>query len=213
MLEQITTAVIAGAVSIIGTLVFWLCSRVRTKAMQDEISSIKQVMANSGKLYYVECPECHTRIILSRAKIGVADDNEKKQDTLQDVLQQFKSLLDEAVNKLAPVEKKNNNGGIMENQETSYDEKREIELIAQIRASHDVIGKAMAELETMHANMPVATEESQEAEKQEEESKEERQEDGAKDESEAREIDEAEEEVKETEDEKSEADDETKYYY
>lgn len=101
----------------------------------------------------------------------------------------------------------------MENQETSYDEKREIELIAQICASHDVIGKAMAELKTMHANMPVATKESQEAEKQEEESKEERQEDGAKDETEAKEIDNAEEEVKETEEEKSEADDETKYYY
>lgn len=98
-----------------------------------------------------------------------------------------------------------------EEQKNSYDEKREIELIAQVRASYDVIGNALSELEAMHADMPVAT--ADEANVPEE-----RQEDGAKDETEATNIDNAEADVKEAEaqeenkDEKSEADDETKYY-
>ena len=91
-------------------------------------------------------------------------------------------------------------------------EKREIELIAQVRSSYDVIGKALAELESMHAELPVAEEKPVEEEQREEV--------GEKDDTEAEKIDEAEEEVKETEskeevkEEKSEAvDDETKYYY
>ena len=98
-------------------------------------------------------------------------------------------------------------------QETSYDEKREIELIAQVRASYEVIGKALAELDTMHANMPVAETDEKPEETPAENTEAEREEVGAKDETEAENINEAEAEVKETEDDKSEADDETKYYY
>lgn len=93
--------------------------------------------------------------------------------------------------------------------ENSYDEKREIELIAQMRASHDVFGKALAEIEAMHANMPVAETETPAETPAEPEP---RQEDGAKDETEAEDINEAEASVENIED-KSEADDETKYYY
>ena len=218
MLEQITTALIAGGVSVIGALVFWLCSRLRTKAMQNELNTIKQALSNSGKLYYVECPHCHNKIYLSQAKIEIAETAEiqsESQATDKDILSEFKMLLNDAINQFE--EKKNNNGGIMEEEvkeevhEESNAEKREIELIAQVRASYDVIGKALSELESMHADMPVA----EEAPKEEPQ----REEVGPKDETESEKINDAEEEVKETEtqeevkEEKSEADDETKYYY
>lgn len=222
MWSDLKSALIAGGVTLISAVIFWLCSRIRQKAVQNDLNSIKQAMANSGRIYYVVCPECNTRVYLSQAKIGVADeDTEKQQRAKDELLLEFKNVLDNAINQF---EKKNEIGGIMEEnenkQETSYDEKREIELIAQVRASHEVIGKALAELDTMHANMPVAetaekTDEApaETAETLAENTEAEREEVGAKDETEAENINEAEAEVKETEDDKSEADDETKYYY
>lgn len=102
MLEQIISAVVAGLVSIIGVIVFWLCSRIRTKALQSEVNGLKQAFANSGKLYYVECENCHNRIYLSQAKIEVSEDN-----TVQDnasLLKEFKTVLDNAIEQF---EKKN----------------------------------------------------------------------------------------------------------
>ena len=102
MLEQITTALIAGGVSVIGALVFWLCSRLRTKAMQNELNTIKQALSNSGKLYYVECPHCKQKIYLSQAKIEIAEtaeiqsESESINDT--DLLKEFKTLLNNAIN-------------------------------------------------------------------------------------------------------------------
>lgn len=215
MWSDLKSALIAGGVTLIGAVVFWLCSRIRQKAVQNDLNSIKQAMANSGRIYYVVCPECNTRVYLSQAKIGVADeDTEKQQRAKDELLLEFKNVLDNVINQF---EKKNENGGIMEKnekkQETSYDEKREIELIAQVRASHEVIGKALAELDTMHANMPVAETDEKPEETPAENNEAEREEVGAKDETEAENINEAEAGVKETEDDKSEADDETKYYY
>lgn len=215
MWSDLKSALIAGGVTLIGAVVFWLCSRIRQKAVQNDLNSIKQAMANSGRIYYVVCPECNTRVYLSQAKIGVADeDTEKQQKAKDELLLEFKNVLDNAINQF---EKKNEIGGIMEEnenkQETSYDEKREIELIAQVRASYEVIGKALAELDTMHANMPVAETDEKPEETPAENTEAEREEVGAKDETEAENINEAEAEVNETEDDKSEADDETKYYY
>lgn len=103
-MEQLTSALIAGAVSIIGAIVLLICSRIRSKAlksMQDEINTVKQVLANSDKLYYVECPQCHTRVYLSQSNIGVAE-NPKTENENSNVLlvQEFKTVMDDAINRL-----------------------------------------------------------------------------------------------------------------
>lgn len=80
-------------------------------------------------------------------------------------------------------------------------EKREIEIVAQIKASVETINKCLVELDAMHATMKI------------EQPSEERQEVGPKDEQEAEQIDDAENVASETTEEKEDADNEKKYRY
>lgn len=72
-------------------------------------------------------------------------------------------------------------------------EKREIELIAQIKSSTDIVNKCLAELDGIHSSMKVEEEPKEEPKTEDEPKEEERQEDGPKNEKEAKDIDEAEE--------------------
>lgn len=82
-------------------------------------------------------------------------------------------------------------------------EKREIEIVAQIKASVETINKCLVELDAMHATMEI----------EQPKADEERQEVGPKDEQEAEQIDDAEKVASETTEEKEDADNEKKYRY
>lgn len=87
-------------------------------------------------------------------------------------------------------------------------EKREIEIVAQIKASVETINKCLVELDAMHATMEI-----EQPSEEQPKADEERQEVGPKDEQEAEQIDDAENVASETTEEKEDADNEKKYRY
>ena len=93
-------------------------------------------------------------------------------------------------------------------------EKREIEIIAQLDASVETFNKCIVELKAMHASMEVEPQEKQPKDEDQPKADEERQEDGQKDEQEADDIDDEENVSRETNDESEEGkDNEKKYRY
>lgn len=69
MSEQIIMALVASVVAIIGALTTFITSRLKSKALTSEIDAIKKAIAESDKLYFIECPNCNTKIYLSQVKI------------------------------------------------------------------------------------------------------------------------------------------------
>lgn len=68
-MTEIITALVASAVSIIGALTVFITSRLKANALKAELDAIKKAIAESDKLYYIECPNCNTKIYLSQVKI------------------------------------------------------------------------------------------------------------------------------------------------
>lgn len=70
MSQEILTALITSGVAIIGALTSFIVSLLKSKATKKEIETIKKVINESDKLYYVECPNCKTKIYLDSVRIS-----------------------------------------------------------------------------------------------------------------------------------------------
>lgn len=69
MSQEILTAFVASAVAIIGAVTSFILSYLKSKSIQNELSNIKEALGRSDKLYYIICPNCKTKIYLSRVSI------------------------------------------------------------------------------------------------------------------------------------------------
>lgn len=69
MSQEILTAIVASAVAIIGAVTSFILSYLKSKSIQNELSTIKEALGRSDKLYYIICPSCKTKIYLSRVSI------------------------------------------------------------------------------------------------------------------------------------------------
>ena len=69
MSPEILTALVASAVAIIGAVTSFILSYLKSKSIQNELSNIKEALGRSDKLYYIICPNCKTKIYLSRVSI------------------------------------------------------------------------------------------------------------------------------------------------
>lgn len=69
MSQEILTALVASAVAIIGAVTSFVLSYLKSKSIQNELSNIKEALGRSDKLYYIICPNCKTKIYLSRVSI------------------------------------------------------------------------------------------------------------------------------------------------
>nr|DAG62299.1 MAG TPA: suppressor [Caudoviricetes sp.] len=69
MSQEILTALVASAVAIIGAVTSFILSYLKSKSIQNELSNIKEALGRSDKLYYIICPNCKTKIYLSRVSI------------------------------------------------------------------------------------------------------------------------------------------------
>ena len=69
MSQEILTALVASAVAIIGAVTSFILSYLKSKSIQNELSNIKEALGRSDKLYYIICPNCNTKIYLSRVSI------------------------------------------------------------------------------------------------------------------------------------------------
>lgn len=80
MSNEVLTALIASGVAIIGALTSFILNWLKAKSIQVDLSSIKEVLGRSDKLYYIVCPNCKTKIYLSRVSIEeeIAENGERK---------------------------------------------------------------------------------------------------------------------------------------
>nr|DAN85819.1 MAG TPA: 24-sterol C-methyltransferase [Caudoviricetes sp.] len=69
MSNEVLTALIASGVAIIGAITSFILNWLKAKSIQVDLSSIKEVLGRSDKLYYIVCPNCKTKIYLSRVSI------------------------------------------------------------------------------------------------------------------------------------------------
>ena len=80
MSNEVLTALIASGVAIIGAVTSFILNWLKAKSIQVDLSSIKEVLGRSDKLYYIVCPNCKTKIYLSRVSIEeeIAEDGGRK---------------------------------------------------------------------------------------------------------------------------------------
>ena len=69
MSTEVMAALIASSVAIIGALTSFVVNWFKAKSVQADLSSIKEALGRSDKLYYIVCPNCKTKIYLSRVSI------------------------------------------------------------------------------------------------------------------------------------------------
>ena len=69
MSNEVLTALIASGVAIIGAITSFILNWLKAKSIQVDLSSIKEALGRSDKLYYIVCPNCKTKIYLSRVSI------------------------------------------------------------------------------------------------------------------------------------------------
>lgn len=69
MTNEVLTALIASGVAIIGAITSFILNWLKAKSIQVDLTSIKEVLGRSDKLYYIVCPNCKTKIYLSRVSI------------------------------------------------------------------------------------------------------------------------------------------------
>ena len=69
MSNEVLTALIASGVAIIGAITSFILNWLKAKSIQIDLSSIKEVLGRSDKLYYIVCPNCKTKIYLSKVSI------------------------------------------------------------------------------------------------------------------------------------------------
>ena len=68
-MEQLYAALIASAISLIGALVAYLVSYLNNKKIKEKLQTLEEFISSDDTEYYIECPNCKSKIILSKVKI------------------------------------------------------------------------------------------------------------------------------------------------
>lgn len=66
-MSELYASIIALAVAAIGYLISYLT----TKKLRDKVSTLEEFLNSDNTEYYIECPNCKSKIILNRVKILV----------------------------------------------------------------------------------------------------------------------------------------------
>ena len=85
MPAELITALVAMATAVIGLIISQIQLQTRrneNKAIKEKVVSIEQALQADDTEYYVICPECKSKILLSKTKIFIEDkykkDNKQK---------------------------------------------------------------------------------------------------------------------------------------
>ena len=71
-MEQLYAALIASAISLIGALVAYLVSYLNNKKVKEKLQTLEEFINSDDTEYYIECPNCKSRIVLNKVKILVS---------------------------------------------------------------------------------------------------------------------------------------------
>ena len=70
-MEQLYAALIASAISLIGALVAYFVSYLNNKKVKEKLQTLEDFINSDDTEYYIECPNCKSKIILNKIKIFV----------------------------------------------------------------------------------------------------------------------------------------------
>ena len=73
-MERLYAALIAAAITVIGALATYVSNTLKNKDIKKRIDSLEEFIASDDTEYYIECPNCNQKIILSKVKILVNRD-------------------------------------------------------------------------------------------------------------------------------------------
>lgn len=76
-MEQLYAALIASAISLIGALVAYLVSYLNNKKVKEKLQTLEEFINSDDTEYYIECPNCKSRIVLNKVKILVSKQSDK----------------------------------------------------------------------------------------------------------------------------------------
>lgn len=76
-MEQLYAALIASAISLIGALVAYLVSYLNNKKVKEKLQTLEEFINSDDTEYYIECPNCKSKIVLNKVKILVSRQTDK----------------------------------------------------------------------------------------------------------------------------------------
>lgn len=76
-MEQLYAALIASAISLIGALVAYFVSYLNNKKVKEKLQTLEEFINSDDTEYYIECPNCKSRIVLNKVKILVSKQTDK----------------------------------------------------------------------------------------------------------------------------------------
>ena len=76
-MEQLYAALIASAISLIGALVAYLVSYLNNKKVKEKLETLEEFINSDDTEYYIECPNCKSKIVLNKVKILVSRQTDK----------------------------------------------------------------------------------------------------------------------------------------
>ena len=76
-MEQLYAALIASAISLIGALVAYFVSYLNNKKVKEKLQTLEDFINSDDTEYYIECPNCKSKIVLNKVKILVSKQTDK----------------------------------------------------------------------------------------------------------------------------------------
>lgn len=70
-MNELYAALIAGAVAIIGALATYIVNTLKAKDIKNRLSTLEEFINSDDTEYYIECPNCKSKITLNKVKILV----------------------------------------------------------------------------------------------------------------------------------------------
>ena len=76
-MEQLYAALIASAISLIGALVAYFVSYLNNKKVKEKLQTLEEFINSDDTEYYIECPNCKSKIVLNKVKILISKQTDK----------------------------------------------------------------------------------------------------------------------------------------
>ena len=70
-MNELYAALIAAAITIIGALATYIVNNLKSKEIKLRLKSLEEFINSDDAEYYIECPNCKSKIVLSKVKILV----------------------------------------------------------------------------------------------------------------------------------------------
>ena len=70
-MNELYAALIAAAITVIGALATYVVNNLKSKEIKNRLKSLEDFISSDDMTYYIECPNCKSKIILNKVKILV----------------------------------------------------------------------------------------------------------------------------------------------